>query len=154
MLSSLYRIYCNQLTEEITIDNKLSLRGKKVLVVEDNKNNMEIAEELLTQDGIICTCVMNGKECIDYVSKARYGDIDLILMDIMMPIMDGYEATKLIREFKDDYISSIPIVAMTANVLEEDKKKALKLGMNDYITKPIDFEEFRMILAKYLINDR
>ena len=121
-----------------------------VLLVEDNDLNAEIATELLTEEGIMIERAENGVACIDMFNKAKQNYYSLILMDIQMPIMNGYEASRRIRELKDGNKSQIPIVAMTANAFEEDKKMALASGMNDHVAKPIDMNVLLPTIMKYM----
>ena len=110
----------------------------------------EIATELLTEEGIMIERAENGVACIDMFNKAKQNYYSLILMDIQMPIMNGYEASRRIRELKDGNKSQIPIVAMTANAFEEDKKMALASGMNDHVAKPIDMNVLLPTIMKYM----
>ena len=130
--------------------NIKKLEGKRVLLVEDNDLNAEIATELLTEEGIMIERAENGVACIDMFNKAKQNYYSLILMDIQMPIMNGYEASRRIRELKDGNKSQIPIVAMTANAFEEDKKMALASGMNDHVAKPIDMNILLPTIMKYM----
>ena len=130
--------------------NIKKLEGKRVLLVEDNDLNAEIATELLTEEGIMIERVENGVACIDMFNKAKQNYYSLILMDIQMPIMNGYEASRRIRELKDGNKSQIPIVAMTANAFEEDKRMALVSGMNDHVAKPIDMNVLLPTIMKYM----
>ena len=130
--------------------NIKKLEGKRVLLVEDNDLNAEIATELLTEEGIMIERAENGVACIDMLNKAKQNYYSLILMDIQMPIMNGYEASRRIRELKDGNKSQIPIVAMTANAFEEDKKMALASGMNDHVAKPIDMNVLLPTIMKYM----
>lgn len=114
------------------------LRDKRILLVEDNELNREIAKELLLEEGIIVDCAEDGLEAVDKIKLSDPGDYDLILMDIQMPRLDGYEATNVIRGLQHPQLSKIPIVAMTANAFEEDRKKAYEVGMDGFISKPID----------------
>jgi signal transduction histidine kinase/ABC-type amino acid transport substrate-binding protein/DNA-binding response OmpR family regulator/HPt (histidine-containing phosphotransfer) domain-containing protein len=113
--------------------NTENIRGARILLVEDNKINQQIANELLNAEGMIVTLASNGKEA---VAAIRNDNFDVVLMDIQMPIMDGYEATKRIRKFKSK--KTLPIIAMTAHAMVGDKEKALEAGMDDHISKPID----------------
>lgn len=122
--------------------------GKKILLVEDNELNREIAVEILKEFGFVLDSAENGKEAVDKVASSNPGDYDLILMDIQMPVMDGMEATKCIRELPDERLAMIPIVAMTANAFDEDKKAAYDSGMNGFISKPIVVEEVIKELGK------
>ena len=130
--------------------NIKKLEGKRILLVEDNDLNAEIATELLTEEGIMIERAENGVACIDMINKAKQNYYSLILMDIQMPIMNGYEASRRIRELKDGNKSQIPIVAMTANAFEEDKRMALTSGMNDHVAKPIDMNVLLPTIMKYM----
>lgn len=121
--------------------------GKKVLLAEDNDLNAEIAMDMLKDEGFIVDWVEDGAACVEKIEKAKAGYYDLILMDIQMPVMDGYEATKAIRELQDKEKANVPIVAMTANAFNEDRKKALDTGMNGHITKPVKIEMMKEVLA-------
>ena len=120
--------------------------GKKVLLVEDNELNREIATALLEEIGISVDSVEDGTEAIERMNEVDDDRYDLIFMDIQMPKMDGYIATREIRTLKNNKKANIPIIAMTANAFEEDKKKAFKAGMNAHITKPIDIETILTVL--------
>ena len=122
--------------------NIIDLKGKHILLAEDNDLNAEIAMTLLSDYGLIVDHVSDGIACVKQVKEKEY---DVVLMDIQMPNMDGYQATQKIREFSD-----IPIVAMTANAFEEDKQKALSIGMNGHIAKPIDMDKVISTLSKVL----
>lgn len=130
------------------LDEKSILEGKCVLLVEDNELNAEIAMAILEQSGLILDRVEDGLACINRLSEVDADLYDLILMDIQMPNMNGYEATRRIRQFENVKKASIPILAMTANAFEEDKKMAIKAGMNGHISKPIDVN----VLEKQIIN--
>ena len=130
------------------LDEKSILEGKRVLLVEDNELNAEIAMAILEQSGLILDRVEDGLACINRLSEVDEDFYDLILMDIQMPNMNGYEATRRIRQFENVKKASIPILAMTANAFEEDKKMAMEAGMNGHISKPIDVN----VLEKQIIN--
>ena len=115
-----------------------SLKGLHILLVEDNELNMEIAELMFRNEGAVVTKAWNGQEAVEIFKKSRPGEIDVILMDIMMPVMNGYEATKIIRSMGREDAKVIPIIAMTANAFTEDRLKAKEAGMNEHIAKPID----------------
>ena len=113
-------------------------RNRKILVVEDNSLNREIARILLSEEGFIVEEAVNGQEAVDKLSHAGDNEYALILMDIQMPVLDGYETTKIIRNLSNRVLAHTPIIAMTANAFEEEKKKALSCGMNGHVSKPID----------------
>lgn len=119
----------------------LVLKGKRILVVEDNDLNREIATEILRAEGCIIDEAENGQVAVEKVANSKDGYYDLVLMDIQMPVMDGYEAVASIRSLENSQLASIPIIAMTANAFEEDKRKALDTGMNAHISKPIDIDK-------------
>ena len=125
--------------------------NKTILLVEDNDLNIEIANELLCSSGFNVICATNGQEALNTVIDSKTGDIDLILMDIQMPIMNGYETTKNIRKLDDAYKANIPIIAMTANAFEEDKRDALEAGMDGHLAKPIRINELMNTMVNCLI---
>ena len=120
------------------VDFSKSLSGLKVLLVEDNELNMEIAEFLLQNEGADVTKAWNGQEAVELFRKSGPGGFDVILMDIMMPVMNGYEATKMIRSLDREDAKEIPIIAMTANAFTEDRIRAKEAGMDEHIAKPVD----------------
>ena len=124
--------------------------GKKLLVVEDNELNLEIASTLLKEAGFEVDTAENGKIAVEKVEAASAGRYDLILMDIQMPEMDGYEATRRIRALPDAKKAALPIVAMTANAFEDDRKNALHAGMNGHIAKPLDIQKLFQVLSELL----
>ncbi len=124
--------------------------GKKLLVVEDNELNLEIASTLLKEAGFEVDTAENGKVAVEKVEAASAGRYDLILMDIQMPEMDGYEATRRIRALPDTKKAALPIVAMTANAFEDDRKNALRAGMNGHIAKPLDIQKLFQVLSELL----
>ena len=128
----------------------ISLDGMKVLLVDDNDFNREIANLILTDKGIFVDEATSGKEAIEKVEHCNDDVYDLILMDIQMPEMDGYEVTKKIRSLSNKKLADIPIVAMTANAFEEDRQLSLKAGMNDHIAKPLNIQKLTAVLEKYL----
>ena len=131
------------------IKNDQSLSDIKVMVVDDNQYNREIACELLRENGAHIIECASGSEAVDYI-KYRNGIVNIILMDVCMPDMDGFEATRLIRQLEKDRWQDIPIVAMTANAFDEDRKKALEHGMNGHIAKPFDIDTFAETVLEYV----
>ena len=125
-----------------------SIKGLHVLLAEDNELNMEIAEFMLQNEGTVVTKAWNGQEAVDIFRKSRSGEFDVILMDIMMPVMNGYEAAKMIRSLDREDAKVIPIIAMTANAFIEDRMRAKEAGMDEHIAKPVD----RKLLVK-VINE-
>ena len=125
------------------------LRGKRILLAEDNELNWEVAREMLFVLEIEIDWAENGQICVEQFEKSPVGHYDAILMDVRMPIMDGYEATTAIRglERKD---ADVPIIAMTADAFSEDMQKCLECGMNDHLAKPIDVQAVAYKLKKYL----
>ena len=134
---------------KIQLDRKI-LSGKRILLTEDNDLNAEIAMELLGETGLVIERAENGVDCIEMLNKAEEDYYSLILMDIQMPVMNGYEATKRIRSLADKKKAQIPIIAMTANAFEEDRKMALASGMNAYVAKPIDMNVLLPVIMEYL----
>jgi signal transduction histidine kinase/CheY-like chemotaxis protein len=138
--------------EEVQSQNEFSLADYRILLVEDNELNAEIAEEILKDAGADVTVAQNGKIAVDICAKSEKSYFDLILMDIMMPEMDGLTATRAIRSMERTDMHTIPIIAMTANAFAEDRKAAMEAGMNGYVTKPIDvaalMKEIREIFKK------
>lgn len=125
-------------------------KGKRLLVVEDNKLNREITVTILEQTGIITEQAEDGSVAVKMVKEAAPGYYDLILMDIQMPIMDGYEATKQIRALPDKRLAQLPIIAVSANAFEEDKKASLAAGMDGHIAKPINVPDLFALMQKLI----
>ncbi|MBE6046790.1 MAG: response regulator [Clostridiales bacterium] len=138
--------------EEIcsNVEDEISFEGMRALLVEDNMVNMEIAQMLLAQAGFLIETAENGEIALEMTAASEHGYYDVILMDIQMPVMDGYMATKAIRNLPDTRLASIPIIAMTANAFQEDKKKAEEVGMNGHITKPLDIPSMKATLQQVL----
>lgn len=138
--------------EEEHLRTKIELSGKRVLVVEDNALNAEIAHILLAEQGALVEHAENGKQCLEKLKNEKAGHYDFILMDVQMPEMNGYEATQEIRQFSDKRKAGIPIIAMTANAFEEDRKNALMVGMNGFVSKPVRLEKLMGELGSILEN--
>ena len=128
----------------------LDFRGRSVLLVEDNELNSEIMVEILNEYGFVVDTAENGAEAVEKVKNATPGDYDLVLMDVQMPVMNGYEATRQIRALPDPALAGITILAMTANAFDEDRKKALECGMDSFLSKPIVIEELICALQNNL----
>ncbi len=126
------------------------LRGLRLLLVEDNELNREIAQELLEESGFLVETAMDGTQAVEKVSQSQPGYYALVLMDVQMPVMDGYTASRAIRALENKELASIPIVAMTANAFDEDRRKALESGMNDHVAKPINVEKLIQVLVTQL----
>ena len=128
----------------------MNLSGKRVLLVEDNAINMEIAHAILEEEHLDIAEAKNGKEALEIFRNSKTGEYDFIIMDVMMPVMDGLEATKAIRELEREDAKKIPIIAMTANAFEEDRKACLDAGMDEHIGKPIDIPLLKSAIIKLL----
>ena len=135
---------------EAVREEAVKLDGIRVLLVDDNELNREIAQDILEESGVIVAATAaNGAEAVKMVSDSEPGDFNLVLMDIQMPVMDGYEATRRIRALSDPALAGIPIIAMTANAFEEDRQEALRAGMNEHVAKPIDVPKLKKAIAKH-----
>ena len=130
---------------------KESLTGKKVLLAEDNELNMEIARFMLENYGMQVAAARNGAEAVGIFEASAEGDFDIILMDVMMPVMDGLTATREIRALERADAFSIPIFAMTANAFVEDRELSRQAGMNEHLSKPLDEKTLIRTIAKYII---
>ena len=139
-----------QAKREVNPSDQKCLCGTRILLTEDNDLNAEIATELLQEEGCTVDRAKDGVECVDMLEKAANGTYQIILMDVQMPVMNGYDAAKKIRRMDDPQKANIPIVAMTANAFSEDRQAALDAGMNDHIAKPIDMSVLVPTLRKYL----
>ena len=136
--------------EEVTA----SIRGLNILLVEDNELNMEIAEFVIQSEGASVVKAWNGQEAVEAFEKSASGEFDAILMDVMMPVMNGYEATKMIRSMDRSDAKKIPIIAMTANAFVEDRIKSKEAGMNEHVSKPIDMKLLVKIIAELAGKNR
>ncbi|MBF0308946.1 MAG: response regulator [Magnetococcales bacterium] len=125
-----------------------SLGGARVLVVDDNTINQQVAREILENAGLVVTLARNGQEALDHIEKASAGEVELVFMDLQMPVMDGFSATRAIRALPG--CRDLPIVAMTANAMAGDRERSLAVGMNDHVVKPIDVSELYTTLEKWL----
>ena len=134
--------------EEQTDASEKSIKGLNILLAEDNELNMEIAEFMLQNEGAHVSKAWNGQEAIEVFKKSEPGEFDVILMDIMMPIMNGYEATKIIRSLDREDAKVIPIIAMTANAFTEDRIRAKEAGMDEHVAKPVDVELLVKVIHK------
>ena len=147
ILESPFRPFSDQISDA---SKTFSFHGKKILLVEDNELNQEIAVEILQESGFVLDVADDGSVAVEKMTKAKPGQYDLILMDIQMPILNGYEATRQIRSMEHCPLKDIPIIAMTANAFEEDKKAAFAAGMNGHIAKPIDIPKLLELLEEIL----
>lgn len=144
------KYYSKKIETADVSDTGENLHGKHVLLAEDNDLNAEIAIAVLEEIGLIIERVEDGIQCVNRIEQMPSGTYDLILMDIQMPNMDGYKATQCIRRLDDKKKSEIPIIAMTANAFEEDKKRAFDAGMNGHIAKPIDIDKLEEVILSVL----
>ena len=136
--------------EEAQAETVVDFIGKRLLLVEDNMVNMEIANMILQDNGFAVETAENGKIALDMVSSSEPGYYDAVLMDIQMPIMDGYEATREIRALSNKDLANIPILAMTANAFKEDERAVMEAGMQAHIAKPVDVDQLLKTLASVL----
>lgn len=132
------------------MDGEVNIAGLHLLLAEDNELNAEIARTLLEDEGAITTIVNDGQQAVDIFSRNKPGTFDAILMDIMMPEMDGLSATKAIRALDREDAGTIPIIAMTANAFDEDEKKCMEAGMNAHLVKPLDIQKIKEAVCRYL----
>ena len=136
--------------QELLPEKNVDFKGKRILLVEDNELNREIAQEILQEYGFRVDPAENGAVAVEKVSTAAPGSYDLVLMDVQMPVMDGYTATRQIRALDDPALAKIPILAMTANAFDEDRRNALESGMNGFLSKPIVIGDLVQELRKIL----
>ena len=139
--------------EEQTNVSENSIKGLHILLAEDNELNMEIAEFVLQNEGADVTKAWNGQEAVELFRNSKPGEFNVILMDIMMPVMNGYEATKMIRSLDREDAKEIPIIAMTANAFTEDRIRAKEAGMDEHVAKPVDVELLIKVIHKFVEND-
>ena len=126
------------------------LTGMHILIAEDNELNMEIAEFMVAEKGAAVTKAWNGREAVEQFAASPVGSIDLILMDLMMPVQDGLAAARQIRRMNHSDAAEVPIFAMTANAFREDVTRSLDAGMNEHLNKPLDMEQLLSTIQKYL----
>lgn len=136
-------------TDEDESVSLIDLNGIKILLAEDNELNQEIAIDILEDEGCIVTCASDGGDVVAKFRESKAGEFDIILMDIMMPVLNGYEATKVIRRMDRKDAATIPIIALSANAFSEDIKKSLEAGMSDHISKPINIDNLKDTIGKY-----
>ena len=134
--------------EELKEVSEKSIKGMHILLAEDNELNMEIAEFVLQNEGAEVTKAWNGQEAVELFRNSEPGEFDVILMDIMMPVMNGYEAAKRIRSLDREDAKNIPIIAMTANAFAEDRIRAKEAGMDEHVAKPVDAELLIKVIHK------
>ena len=139
-------------TEDVISD--IVLEGAQVLLAEDNEINMEIARFILENAGMVVTSARNGKEAVDLFAASAEDHFDLILMDVMMPVMDGLTAAKTIREMNRADARRIPIFAMTANAFTEDMEMSREAGMNEHLPKPLDTGKMLDIMKQYIVSQK
>ncbi len=140
----------NRNSEDGAVWTQADYSGKRLLLVEDNELNREIAEVILGEAGFVIESAPDGTDAVAMLERSEEGYYDAVLMDVQMPVMNGYEATKAIRAMQRKDVKSLPIIAMTANAMEDDKEAALKSGMNAHIAKPLDIELLMNVLHQYL----
>ena len=129
---------------------EISFEGCHILVVEDNELNAEIAQSLLEERNFEVDCVYDGAQAVERIKNTEPGTYDVILMDIMMPVMDGLEATRTIRAMEREDCHTIPIVAMSANAFDDDLKKSVECGMNGHLSKPVEVDKLYQTLGKII----
>ena len=136
--------------EERGISELTNIQTGRILLAEDNELNQEIAVEILGDAGFVTEIAGNGQIAVDMLKESEPGYYQLVLMDVQMPVMNGYEAVREIRSLENQKLASIPVLAMTANAFEEDRQKALESGMDGHIAKPIDIDMLFDTLKKVL----
>lgn len=143
----------SDIANDLTLDDEnADMNGRRLLLVEDNELNLEISNEILAREGFVVECARDGEEAVHKVKDNPEGYYEIVLMDVKMPKMDGYEATRQIRKLKGKYYKELPIIAVTANAFDEDRRAAAEAGMNGHIAKPINIKELRKTLIKFLKN--
>lgn len=142
--------HCDADEEEVIADLSTT---RRILIVDDNEINLEIEYEVLKDAGFLVDTAEDGSVAVEMIKQSEPGYYGLILMDIQMPIMDGYRATRAIREMKNPALAGIPIIAVSANAFEEDKKMAMESGMNAHLAKPLDTPRLYKLIKKFLKED-
>ena len=135
---------------ENEVHTERNFEGKRILLAEDNELNREIAEEIIGSTGVLIESVENGRQALEAFESKEAWYYDLIFMDVQMPVMNGYEATKAIRKLEREDASRIPIIAMTANAFAEDMVASRKAGMNEHIAKPLDMEQLMKCMGEWM----
>lgn len=148
--SCLHSVVCADEKKEKSSEEKKNFHAGRILLAEDNELNQEIAAAILEDAGFSVEIAGNGQMAVDMLKTAGLGYYQLVLMDVQMPVMDGYQAAKHIRALDDKELSAIPIFAMTANAFEEDRQNAIKSGMDGHIAKPIDVDKLLETLSMAL----
>ena len=133
---------------------RVDLTGKRVLLVEDNALNREVAQYMLEEEGMVVETVENGQTALEKIAQSQPGHYDLVIMDVMMPVMDGLAATRSIRALDRPDAKTVPIIGMSANAFQDDVEQGLAAGMTDYLAKPLDLQKTRQALAKMQGDDR
>lgn len=149
----LHKLFEGQSGQQTADPVRERIKGRRVLLAEDNLVNMVISKSILSDDGLLVEAVENGREVCDLLTERGSGYFDVILMDVQMPVMDGYEATRRIRGSSDRKLASIPIIAMTANAFEEDRQAAFAAGMDSYIQKPFDAADLLRVIAEQILKE-
>ena len=148
--NSLMRCFAPMQAKVTVSNSNVGFNGKKVLLVDDNELNREIAQEILQDCGLRVITACDGKQAVEFIKSAKPSDCDLVLMDVQMPIMDGYEATRRIRKLDNEIATKIPIIAMTANAFADDRQAALDAGMNEHVAKPVNVNKLKEVLSRFL----
>lgn len=136
--------------ENETVSDEISFKGCRILVVEDNELNAEIAQCLLEERDFEVDCVYDGAQAVERIRTTKPGTYDAILMDIMMPVMDGLEASRTIRSMEREDCHTIPIIAMSANAFDDDLKKSVECGMNGHLSKPVEVDKLYQALDEII----
>ena len=145
--------YISGSEEVLSGENQVPLSGKRILLVEDNDINREIVEELLQMHDVIVDSVLNGRQAIEVFEASKPWEYSVILMDIQMPVMNGFEAAAAIRRLEREDAKTVPIIALTANAFTTDAAKARNVGMNDHIAKPVEIERLLEVLKKWTAGE-